>query len=321
LKVKPKGKLVRKSNVLVRSQWSVTSIWEPRLVALLASKIRIEDEDFKTYTVSMDELLEWTGQQRSGRLYDELVSSVEKMLKYPIKLQNENGETVLCNIFAQCTISPKEGLIKLSFAEALKPYYLQLKKDFTLYTLEEFLKLPSIYSQRLFEILTSWRNIQEGEVTIKMGELHKSLDTPPSFKKDFKAFRIRVLEQAQKDISSNPNSSLSFEWQAIKGGRGGKVVSIRFIFDVRKIEQEKRRKEDEERNKIQNRNNAIWMAARKCHSAPNASLLPDEEVCEYCQKFFHPLRDCQGVRRIAATDQQADARKNLPEGLVAAVTI
>ena len=33
------GEIVKKSNALARARWSADSVWEPRLVALLASKL------------------------------------------------------------------------------------------------------------------------------------------------------------------------------------------------------------------------------------------------------------------------------------------
>ena len=294
--------IVKKSNILIRSRWMIGSLWEPRLVALLASKIQAEDEDFKTYRMSISELLEGTGHRRSGQTYDLIIKAVKNLMNRVIEM-NEGSVTKLYAIFSSVKIDRSDGTIEMRFDSDLKSHYLQLKEKFTLYSLEEFMKLPSAYSQRIFEILSSWKNLPEGEKTIPIDELQEALDTPPSFRKDFKAFREKVLERAQKDIMANPESSLFFEWEAIKGGRGGKVVSIRFIFDARKIEQEKRRKEDEERKATQKRHNAIWMAARKCHSDPAASPPADEEVCQFCQRFFLPWRDCQWVRRTGATDR------------------
>ena len=44
------GPVVKKSNALARAAWSVKSVYEPRLVALVASRVRIEDQDFQDYS-------------------------------------------------------------------------------------------------------------------------------------------------------------------------------------------------------------------------------------------------------------------------------
>ena len=42
------GKTVKKSNALARARWSPDSVWEPRLVAMLAAQIKPGDTDFHT---------------------------------------------------------------------------------------------------------------------------------------------------------------------------------------------------------------------------------------------------------------------------------
>ena len=51
------GEIVKKSNALARARWSADSVWEPRLVALLASKVKQDDEDFQTYEIPIRELI------------------------------------------------------------------------------------------------------------------------------------------------------------------------------------------------------------------------------------------------------------------------
>ena len=52
------------------------------------------------------------------------------------------------------------------------------------------------------------------------------LDTPQSFRKDFRQFRTRVLEKAHKDILEF--TDIYYTWEPIKKGRA--VSWIKFIF-------------------------------------------------------------------------------------------
>ena len=52
------------------------------------------------------------------------------------------------------------------------------------------------------------------------------LDSPASFRADFRQFRTRVIEKAHKDI--HEKTSLRFEWEPVKAGRS--VEAIRFLF-------------------------------------------------------------------------------------------
>ena len=92
---------------------------------------------------------------------------------------------------------------------------------------DALLDLLSIYSQRLFEILKSWSDKPEVELTVLY--LKTILEVPKSMK-NFAEFRRRVLEKAHNDITKY--TSLRFEWEPIKKGRS--VESVRFIFAKKK---------------------------------------------------------------------------------------
>lgn len=216
----PSRELVKKSNALARARWSAESVWEPRLVALLASKVRPEDTDFQVYEIHVSELLQ---KAHSGRDYQEIETIVDKVMSRVLTIRDENGWTKY-NVFSRCRFRRNEGMLELGFHPDLKPHYLQLQKNFVKYNLMEFLLLPSIYSQRLFEFLKSWSS--ELEHIEQMGELFEMLDVPQSLRKDFRNFRLRVLEKAHADI--HKHTALRYDWEPVKTGR--KVTAIRFVF-------------------------------------------------------------------------------------------
>ena len=74
----------------------------------------------------------------------------------------------------------------------------------------------------MFEFLKSWSG--KPEINISILELHELLNTPISFRKDFRQFRTRVLEKAHKDITTH--TSFRYEWEPVKAGRS--VEAIRF---------------------------------------------------------------------------------------------
>ena len=216
------GEIVKKSNALARTCWSAESILEPRLIALLASKININDVDFKIYNIHISEII---GNAHSGQDYLDVARAVENVMSRVITISDpDSGDWTKYNVFSRCRFRKKEGILELGFHPDLIPHYLQLKKNFVQYNLIEYLTLSSLYSQKVFEILKSWAN--RSEITILIPELHVALSVPESLRIDFAAFRRRALEKAYKDI--NEKTSLRYEWEAIK--TKNKVTAIRFIF-------------------------------------------------------------------------------------------
>lgn len=221
--------LVKKSNALARARWSAESIWEPRLVALLASKVRVDDTDFQVYEIPATEILRGTG----GKDYHNLSDIIDSVMARVLTIKEHDGWTKY-NLFARCRFRSSDGILELGFHPDLKKHYLNLAK-YTKYSLTEFLLLPSIYSQRIYEILKSWDDRQD--VLLYVKDLHEMLDTPHSLRMNFKNFRLRVLEKAYNDITNL--TGMRFTWEPIKKGRAVNAIRFTFLNEVKKHEQKK----------------------------------------------------------------------------------
>ena len=270
MKTAKQNDIVKKSNVLVRGKWQIENIYEPRLVALTASRVRKTDKDFKEYAIELNEIV-GNSEIIDGRTYDGIKKASKQLMMRVIEIKKENG-WAMYNVFTKIEYN-KKGCVYVQFHPDMKEHYLNLSEYFTQYSLYEFLKLPSTYSQRLFEILKSWDD--KTDCIIDIEELQEILFVPASHKKDFRNFRIRVLEKAYKDI--HEHTSLKYEYEAVKNRR--KVIAIRFIFNQKKINELKA-----EERRIQN--NKLVQDAVSCHkNFINAGTCNEKEcdVCNFCK--------------------------------------
>ena len=266
------GPVVKKSNALARASWSVKSVYEPRLVALVASRVRVEDQDFQDYEIPLSELL---GGAVDGRTRQLVAEVVEGLLGRVLTLPRPNG-WAKCNVFSWCEYDSKAGCIRARFDPGLKEHYLNLQSQFTQYSLMEFLMLPSTYSQRLFEVLKSWSSLPEA--VISLADLFEMLDVPVSLRANFKDFRRRVLEKAHKDISSQ--TGLRYQWEAIKQGRA--VAAVRFTFGTRSAQA------SEKKNQAQrSKDNALLKKAVACFKSGSCSPRSNKQ-CEICKRLVRP---------------------------------
>lgn len=216
-------KVIRKSNAIARARWSPDSIWEPRLIAVLASKINSNDTYLQTYDIPIVEII---GKNPGGNDYLQFEKAIEKavdkVMSRVITIRN-NNDWDKYPLFSSCKYRSKKGILTIGIHHELKEHFLQLQQ-YIKYNLTEFMLLPSIYSQRIFEILKSWSD--KNAIIINLNELHEMLESPKSFKNSYKDFRRFVLEKAHKDI--NEQTALKYTWEPIKTGRA--VTAIKFIF-------------------------------------------------------------------------------------------
>ena len=131
-----------------------------------------------------------------------------------------------------------------------------------------------------------------GKHQVMLADLHEKLLTTESFRADFRNFRLRVLDKAQKDLTH----ILPFEWQPVKRGRA--VVAIEFVFGKKVFELQKEKTKALEAKNSKARSRA-FIAAVNCASGKQGSCAEQDNkrsVCKLC------VADdlCGEQRRIAS---------------------
>lgn len=294
--------VVKISNALARASRAVKSVYEPRLVALIASRVRQDDLDFQEYEISLSDLL---GGASDGRTHKLVATVVDSLLGRILTLPRANGWAKY-GIFSKCEYDGQAGVIRARFDPDLRPHFLSLNEYFTEYSLTEFLLLPSTYSQRLFEVLKSWDD--KPQVEISLSDLFSMLDVPSSHRSDFAAFRRRVLEKAKKDISEK--TTLRFEWEAIKKGRA--VVSVRFIFGRRAVGIESK-KAEERKQKVSESNNLLMQKAVKCFREYGENCQPQKnKMCDLCLRLVKRASQSPDIKSTTSDIEKSIVSSDLP---------
>ncbi len=294
--------VVKISNALARASRAVKSVYEPRLVALIASRVRQDDLDFQEYEISLSDLL---GGASDGRTHKLVATVVDSLLGRILTLPRANGWAKY-GIFSKCEYDGQAGVIRARFDPDLRPHFLSLNEYFTEYSLTEFLLLPSTYSQRLFEVLKSWDD--KPQVEISLSDLFSMLDVPSSHRSDFAAFRRRVLEKAKKDISEK--TTLRFEWEAIKKGRA--VFSVRFIFGRRAVGIESK-KAEEKKQKASESNNLLMQKAVKCFREYGENCQPQKsKMCDLCLRLVKRASQSHDIKSTTSNIEKSIVPRDLP---------
>ena len=284
------GEIVKKDNRLVRSKITISNVEASRILANLVACIHTDDKTLKrVYRVAVKDFLADT----SGRGYARVKGLCRELAQATVELEepDPDGPHPIFEtgaIFSR--IVYRKGIVEAEFNGHMAPFLFDLQQCFTQYSLIEYLKLPSIYSQRIFEILKSWSRMPE--VVISMAELHRMLDSPSSFRANFKEFRRWVLEKAHKDITAH--TSFWYEWEPVKAGRS--VEAIRFLFApgqkaIAEEAQQKAKADKQRRLQAQRMGRALDCAKAKggdCRTMDNKPI-----VCKACRQMGF----CDELRR------------------------
>ena len=215
--------IVSQSNQLIEANYPTSMTARAHKIArLILSLISPEDKDLRTYTISIDALQRYLGMSigvKWGAFYKELSNIQDKLNEKPIEIRKPDGGYIRTP-FLGIEVFPKTGTVTLEISGLLKPYLLELKKNYTSYLLINIPKLKSAYSIRLYELLHQYRKI--GKRYFEFDDLQKKVGS--NYPK-YSNFKIKVLKQAQKDLKRH--TDLAFVFDEIKEGR--KVAGIQFI--------------------------------------------------------------------------------------------
>lgn len=208
-----------KSNILIEANYKLT-ITEQKIVLYLVSKIRKDDDDFKTYTLPIKQFYELLGYKGNPK-YSEMKKITKNLIGKVVEIKEEKKLKQM-SWLSYVEYNENDGSVNLSFDPRLKPYLLQLKREFTSYKLKNVMELKSGYSIRIYEILKKWQTIKVVELPLK--ELREMVGATDKYH-EYHNFKKRVLTSSQNEIEER--TDIAFDYEEIKKGR--KVVSIRFM--------------------------------------------------------------------------------------------
>jgi len=121
-----------------------------------------------------------------------------------------------------------EGTVEIRIASDMKPYLIQLKKEFTTYDIRHTAGFTSKYAIRIYEWVIQWQNANEKQVEVFIPTLRDRLMLGDKYTR-INDLQKKVIQPAITDINSHSNLKLSYKM--VKKGR--KFISVVFSFSVK----------------------------------------------------------------------------------------
>lgn len=216
--------LVTKSNKLIEANYKL-GVVEQKIILCLASNINPSDSDFQTYKFAIKEFHKLLGLKGTPK-YTELRQITKDLMQKVFEIRIDK-KVIQVSWLSYVAYNETEGTIDIRFDPFLRPYLLELKREFTSYKLENIVKLNSSYAIRIYELLKQYEKLQER--TFLLADLRKMLgveDIYPAYGN----FKQRVLLPAQKELQKK--TDITFKIEEIKIGR--RVDKIKFTITPEK---------------------------------------------------------------------------------------
>jgi len=211
---------VVKSNELIRNTRYDLSVIEQKIVLRLIQLIKPQDTELKEYYFNINDFCDLCGIERNNGANYIYIKNALKKLRDKSFWMNINGVDVLCSWVSKVKINYRSGTILIRLDDDLKPFLLELKKNFTEYALFYILAMKSKYSIRMYELLKSYRHM--GGFKIEPDELRKKMLVEGYSR--FYDLKRKVIENSLEEINLYSDLTVSCEY----GKSGNTVSSINF---------------------------------------------------------------------------------------------
>jgi len=214
-----KHHLVYQGNPLIEGIYRLKLNAKKTMLYAIA-QIQPDDDVFKFYMINVDDYKKLAGIKGRTDYFKELVEAVRELRKTDIEVYDAENDVRLNIPFAVTAVEKlSEKTIGFSFPPELRPYLLQLKATgrFTRYRIGNVMKMRSVYSIRLYELLKQYANTETKERTFELNELRNKLGVPDDKLVQYFNFKKFTIEVAKRELPKK--TDISFTYKQIKQGR------------------------------------------------------------------------------------------------------
>ena len=226
-----KNKVVRQGNAVTNAHYRM-SLLEKNIFLCVLGELNEEDDPNTVYEIDTVQLKKLSKTQTSVDKYRDATRKLLQRVLEVKEIEERKGKkvkTVLqVSLISHARYIIGKGRIEIGLSPQIRPYLFDLKKNFTQYSLTYALQFKSIYSKRIYELLSQWYDI--GMKSYPLQDLRYILGLTPglidskSQKKEKEKFEKHsdfdryVIQAAQKEINSISNINFTYSYRK-KSGR------------------------------------------------------------------------------------------------------
>ena len=232
--------LIKKSNDLIEARY-MFDLWETRFFLSILSQIHKDDEELHVYRIRFKDVIKTFG-LKSNSSYDLLRQAAKSIMDRKVAVAYEKDGAMRETLYhiirrvdylkedKDLKAGEKHEYIDVVVEQEMKPFLLELQKNFTAYDLRNVIQL-GVYPIRMYELLKQYENI--GKRILKVDEIKKMFELSSEYPR-FSNFYQRIVQPAIKEINQYTDLKIL---DVIKIKEDRNVVALQFFF---------KKKEDEE---------------------------------------------------------------------------
>ena len=204
------NKLIYQHNVITSGRYDYSAC----MLDILFMVLSCLEQDKLEYVIHSSDIETITGRKWNLKQLRESTESIGSRM-FEIEWEDENKRKRIRQmwLFEYVEYVEGSGAFKIKINETSKPYFFELKNNFTSLQLKSVLDCSSKYAKRLYAIACQWRSVGTKRFEIKelkqmLGLIDKKGNEQFERISDFK---MKVLDIAKTQICENTDIELSYE--------------------------------------------------------------------------------------------------------------
>jgi len=325
------------------------SLLENKLTSIALSRLSMEG-DTPVATLYPSEIKKLLGRQSDTNIYKKLISTAKTMTGHQMVIEDDKGNF---EVLAMITNARYEnGVFTVTFNKVIAPYIINIKGNYTSYSLANVLRFKCDYSFRIYELIKSeaW-HLKKGDmedyyvkeyglselkcmigvVNMDEAKVKRAKQNGASWDKiveianeksfnEWGDFRRRVLDRAKKELKEQ--CDVKFDYDPVAAGRGGKIVAVKFIISwnnpgEKVIEAISAKKKQVEETNNQYENMTLQKLSKQMEDLVGHNGLSESDIRAFLKEALHDENEV--IRAIKLADSQTTPLSNYTGWIISCI--
>ena len=224
-----RNNIVKKQQDLIHNARYKLSELGIKTIAILISQIKVSDEDFKEYALKIDDIKRLAGDSKTKNTKHYVDVVTEDLMSKPFWIKNERFNWVTYARWEEGS-----NIILFEIHRKLKPYLLEMQKNFLQYNIANILPLKSSYVIRLYELCkdhyaeaTRYKpNKKSVQFDLKIERMRELFEIPKSYQYS-SGIKLRILDKAVEQFKEKTDIQISYTEQKIGRKVDRVIITVR----------------------------------------------------------------------------------------------
>lgn len=183
-------------------------ISEFRLFATVLTMILPDDEDFTEYEIRIPDIIKLFDLNRNGKYYEAFKDAALRLMdrKFVVYEKKEDGKEYRTTIplsiqTSEPVLVGEQNRIRLQFHPKLKPYLLDLQREYLTVDIRNITEIQSHYSVKLYFVLKHQQRLGNKKVRYEVSRLRQILAIEEHEYPLYGSFKQKVFQKGIEDIN------------------------------------------------------------------------------------------------------------------------